>query len=186
MRFTRMKFIAMAFAAFEAWCALQRMVLARSGRDHGLPMQVATQKMTVPIASPKLDLYGDPLPAGAVMRFGTIRHRQKAPIYRIAFTRDDRFIVTDGDDGQLRVWDGHDGKLLRRIAVGIKALSGFALSADGKVVATAGIQLVPGKGIIRDVVFNEVETGREVSRNSWLENTGLCHVHASIPIGNAS
>ena len=81
------------------------------------------------------------------MRFGTIRHRQEAPIYRIAFTRDDKFIVTDGDDSQLRVWDGHDGKLIRKIAVGIDALDDFALTSDGKTVATTGINLVRGQRI---------------------------------------
>ncbi len=104
------------------------------------------------------------------MRFGTIRHRQEAPIYRIAFTRDDKVIVTDGDDSQLRVWDARDGKLIRRIPVPIGALSDFSLCSDAKTVVATGTNFVNGKGTIRHVVFHELETGRQVSQSSWVES----------------
>jgi Sigma-70, region 4 len=139
MRLARMKaiVIGVAIADILVW-APTALVLAQSGRgrDAGDPKPVA--KVAPQPPPPKLDLYGDAVPAGATMRFGTIRHRQESPIYRIAFTRDDRFLITDGDDSQLRVWDGHDGTFIRRIPVDIEALADFAVSADGKVVATSG------------------------------------------------
>ena len=174
MRFSRMKSIAMGVTAVGVLvCASTALVLARTGRDRGGAPLAPRQKVATPASHPKVDLYGDPLPSGAAMRLGTIRHRQEAPIFRIAFTKDDKFVVTDGDDGHLRVWDGHDGKFIRRIAVGIESLSEFALSSDGKTVATTGINLAPGGGFSRQVVFNELETGRRLSRRSWREHTVL-------------
>ncbi len=174
MRFSRMKSIAMGVTAVGVLvCASTALVLARTGHQRNPAPPVPRHKVAAPESPPKLDLYGDPLPPGATMRFGTIRHRQEAPIFRIAFTRDDKFVVTDGDDGQLRVWDGHDGKFIRRIAVGIEALSDFALPSDGKTVATTGLNLVDGEGLVRQVVFNDLETGREVSRATWVENFTL-------------
>ncbi len=148
-------------------------VLAQTGRARDADRPEPVAKVAPSATPPKLDLYGDPLPAGATMRFGTIRHRQEAPIYRIAFTRDDKFIVTDGDDSQLRVWDGHDGKLVRRIPVPIDALSDFAITSDGKTVATTGINFVKGSGFVRQVVSNELATGRQASQQSWVENLSL-------------
>ncbi len=171
MRYARAKSIGMVLAVVGILVgASTALVLAQKGRVGGPGPIVPAQKVAAPAVTPLLDLYGDPLPTGATMRFGTIRHRQEAPIYRIAFTRDDRFIVTDGDDSQLRIWDARDGKLVRRIAVGIEALSDFALSSDGKTVAVTGIDLVPGKGFLRQVAFHDLVTGRELSRGSWVEN----------------
>jgi RNA polymerase sigma factor (sigma-70 family) len=174
MRLARMKSIAMSLAVVGVVVgASTALVLAQTGRapDAGQPEPVAS---VTPSASPaKLDLYGDPLPAGAIVRLGTIRNRQEAPICRIEFTRDDKFFVTDGDDGQLRVWDSHEGKLLRRIAVGIDALGDFALSSDGKTVEATGINFAKGKGFMRQVVFHEIATGRQISHASWQARPGF-------------
>ena len=48
------------------------------------------------------DLYGDPLPAGAVLRMGTVRYRQESPIYHIAYTANGKYVVTDGEDSILK------------------------------------------------------------------------------------
>ncbi len=174
MRFARVKSIVIGLAVVGILIVgSTALVLARTGREHGQAPVAPVQEVAVSTSAPKFDLYGDPLPSGAVTRFGTIRHRQESRIYRIAFSRDDKLIVTDGDDSQLRVWDARDGKSIRRIPAGIDALSTFALTSDGKTVATAGVQLVPGKGLVREVVFHELATGRELSRSSWVENLPL-------------
>ena len=174
MRLARIKSIAAALAFVGILAgASTALVLAQTGRTRDRAPLAPGKKVALPVSTPKLDLYGDPLPSGAITRFGTIRHRQEAPIYRIEFTRDDKFIVTDGDDSQLRVWDGHDGTLIRRISVGIEALGDFALSSDGKTVVTTGMNLVDGPGLARQVVVNDLATGRQVSRKSWAEGFGF-------------
>ena len=176
MRLARMKLFAMALAVAGILVGASTvLVLAQTGRARDADQPQPAAKVAPRATLPKLDLFGDPLPEGASMRFGTIRHRQEALIYRIAFTRDDKFIVTDGDDSHLRVWDARDGKLIRNIAVGIEALSDFAISSDGKTVGTAGIDWPheKGRGFVRQVVFHELATGRELSRGSWAEGLGF-------------
>jgi WD40 repeat protein len=179
MMLARLKSFAIGIAAIGVLeSATTGLVLARQDRAAELPRVIASSQATpARIASPpRLDLYGDRLPPCASMRLGTIRHRQDAPIYRIALTPDGQFIVTDGDDGQLRVWDAQDGKLIRRFAVGIDALSDFALSSDGKSVATIGINPVFGDGYAWQVVYSDLATGRELSRESWKDHELIGYV----------
>lgn len=60
----------------------------------------------------KTDLYGDPLPPGAVARLGTIRLRHARA--DVVFSQDGRQLLSCGCDGELRVWDVATGKRLRR------------------------------------------------------------------------
>ncbi len=114
MQFARIKSITAALAVVAIIVGVSiALVLAQTGRAREPAAPAAGRKVGTPANIPNLDLYGDPLPSGAITRFGTIRHRQEAPIYRIEFTRDDKLIVTDGDDGQLRVWDGPSVELTR-------------------------------------------------------------------------
>ncbi len=192
MLIARMKSIAVAVAALGVLaCAATAFVLARQEAPPGREATGPPVNVAIKAESPlKLDLYGDPLPSGASMRLGTIRHRQDAQIYRTAFTPDARLLVTDGDDSQLRVWNAQDGTLSHRVKVPIEALSDFALSSDGKIVATTGVNLVPGKGIVREVVFSELSTGRELSRGSWvkdgtIEKLALCPDRRLLVTGSA-
>src|SRR5690606_31462509 len=50
----------------------------------------------------KVDLYGDPLPEGAVMRMGTVRLRHSGAANRLAFTSDGKSIVSSGYDHPIR------------------------------------------------------------------------------------
>ena len=64
-------------------------------------------------------------------------------------------------------------QLIRRIAVDIEARSDFALCSDGKTVAVTGINLERGEGMMRQVAFHELATGRQVSRALWADHTDL-------------
>ncbi len=92
--------------------------------------QPAKPKETKP---PRLDLYGDPLPEGALARMGTMRLR---PASQAAFTPNGKEIVTGSQD-LLRFWDADTGKLLREAKGG--ATWPLVFSPDGRWLATMGL-----------------------------------------------
>src|SRR5262245_26343505 len=86
------------------------------------------------------DLHGDPLPAGAIARLGTVRFRHGGNVSFVAFLPDDN-LLTAGNDGTARLWSPA-GKQLRRFnlpqaeqAPVRRGRYFVAVSADGKVLA---------------------------------------------------
>jgi RNA polymerase sigma factor (sigma-70 family) len=61
------------------------------------------------VAAVRKDLYGDPIPAGALARLGTVRLR--APHSHVAVTADGKEIVTAGTDLVVRRFDAQTGEL---------------------------------------------------------------------------
>jgi len=105
------------------------------------------------------------------MRLGTVQHRQDAPIYHIRYSPDGKFVVTDGDDGQFRVWDAGDGRLIRRLDVGIGEILDLAFSSDGKRVAAVGLLSNPVKRtVVGHTTFTDLATGRRVAQGKWEEH----------------
>jgi WD40 repeat protein len=95
-----------------------------------------------PAAAPpvrRLDLYGDPLPAGAVARLGTLRWRQLDGVSRLAFSADGRFFVGGGFDS-VTIWDARTGQILRTIhdpdGGQASPLARIGLLSTGKVLLT--------------------------------------------------
>jgi WD40 repeat protein len=88
-----------------------------------------------------VDLYGDPLPAGAAARLGTVRLRRSGfgSAY-VAFGRFGRELFETERDGLIRVWDPVTGKELRRIDLQVRSwwVFGLAICANGKVAAYGG------------------------------------------------
>lgn len=65
--------------------------------------------------APKLDRHGDPLPAGAVARYGTVRLRHGTNINGVGFTPDGKRLCTVSDtDDTVRLWDPATGKEVAR------------------------------------------------------------------------
>ena len=84
-----------------------------------------------------LDLFGDPLPYGAIARLGTNRFNHAYNVGPVAFTPDGNTIISYGGDGLARVWDVATGRLLR--SIGGEETHGtrlFALSPDGKQMSS--------------------------------------------------
>jgi RNA polymerase sigma factor (sigma-70 family) len=92
-----------------------------------------------PLSAKKtVDLYGDPLPEGAVMRLGTVRWRAGACIYAAAISPDDKLLATACESG-ITFFDVETGKPrhLRESLVPIRydadpIGSRLAFSPDGK------------------------------------------------------
>jgi RNA polymerase sigma factor (sigma-70 family) len=84
-----------------------------------------------------VDLLGDPLPEGALRRFGTTRFRHGNQIMAMARSPDGKTIATGGIDGEIRLWDAATGRLDNsfRMAGLVCALR---YSQDGTKLVSAG------------------------------------------------
>jgi WD40 repeat protein len=116
----------------------------------------------------RVDLYGDPLPRGAVARLGSMRLRH-AGLSNFALLPDGKTILTIGRDRILRSWDMTTGKQIRTVKLeGTANLGwGMLLSADGKIAAAlAGA----------DVLFWKAETGKLLRTfpAPQSQNGGIC------------
>jgi WD40 repeat protein len=84
---------------------------------------------------PRLDAFGDPLPAGALRRFGTTRFRQDIFVNDMAFMPDGKSIVVLGNS-QVVQWDVATGKPLRIVPVSPQGnRQPLGLGRDGRLLA---------------------------------------------------
>src|SRR5437764_14900496 len=80
----------------------------------------------------KNDLFGDPLPKGALARFGTLRLRGDDATDALVFSPDGKLLASGGRNGVVRVWDAATGKELHTFtghAETIRALA-FVVGAN--------------------------------------------------------
>lgn len=141
-------------------------VLAWSAAGQTFP---APQK---PLDLPKkaIDLYGDPLPSGALVRLGTVRFRRTSEhtLAGLAFLADNKTLLTaQGHD--LQIWDSANGRLLRTLHSPV-TIEGFAITADRKQIAVAGHPRAganPGAGEIHVFDVASGKTLRVLTRNDF-------------------
>ena len=89
------------------------------------------------LPKPPLDLYGDPLPEGAVARLGTVRLRLAKGAPSSALSPDGKTIAVAGDhDTVVRLWDTGTGQLLQAVAGHETGVEHLEFLPDGKSLVT--------------------------------------------------
>jgi len=83
---------------------------------------------------PEKDPFGDPLPADARGRLGTVRFRHSGAVNSVLYSPTGEFIASAGDDGTVRVWNAATGKLVQLFCAESSVLC-LARSPDGATLA---------------------------------------------------
>ena len=137
MLLTKIKWTAALVLSFSVLIAGAGLVVQPAGAvtEPDAP-QVAQAPQPKP-SRPKvrLDLYGDPLPQGAMARLGTVRGGHRAPIQCMAFTPDSKTLFSYGNDNTIRSWDAAVGKEVRRFHQPLIFYAQAAFAPDGKTAA---------------------------------------------------
>jgi WD40 repeat protein len=101
-----------------------------------LPVGITAEK-TMPGNKTRVDLYGDPLPSGALMRLGTHRFRHQNRTEAVAYSPDGKTIASAGRDRAVLIWDVSTGKLLHRLIGHTHSIKSLAFSRDGKMLVSS-------------------------------------------------
>ncbi len=113
--------------------------------------------------SARVDFYGDPLPAGAIGRLGTVRMRHGDSTFSVAFSPTGKVFATGGGrDGKIVLWDVKTGKRVAMLTGHKSTVACLAFSPDGKTLASGGND--------RTVRLWNVATGKETQRTAGKSN----------------
>jgi WD40 repeat protein len=121
----------------------------------------------------RTDLYGDPLPDGALARLGTTRWRPGTWVHVLVYSPDGSVLASDGYDRTIRLWEAATGRLIRTLWGHQEPVSTLAFSPDGKLLASGG-----GDKTLR---LWDIATGKELRRLTG--HQGAVHLAAFGPGG---
>src|SRR4051812_25608095 len=85
-----------------------------------------------------VDLYGDPLPEGAVARLGTLAFRHTGRVSPAAVSPDGRRTATATNGRHVYLWDAATGRPVRDITTDSWRCRALAFGPGGNVLAVAG------------------------------------------------
>jgi WD40 repeat protein len=109
---------------------------------------------------PALDVHGDPLPAGAAARFGSLRWRLPDAIEAVAVSPNGKYVGAVNMEGKVAVWEKENGRLLHEFSGSKTGEASLAFSPDGQYLATGGrFDNQTGTGDFRVRVW-ELKTGK--------------------------
>jgi RNA polymerase sigma factor (sigma-70 family) len=98
--------------------------------------KLAPRDKPSPLRGKRVDLQGDPLPPGAILRLGEIRFRPGARTTNLAFSPDGTKLASLGNylyhHDRLSLWDTATGKELRTELISEGRVPEFAWCADGR------------------------------------------------------
>jgi WD40 repeat protein len=111
------------------------------------------------------DRHGDPLPPGAVARFGTVRLRQPGGTHFVAFSPDRKLLASLGNGSAISLWDVASGKLFGRLECGSPPRA-LAFAPGGRLLASGHKD--------RTIRLWDLTTGKEARRLSGHLGTVVC------------
>ena len=83
----------------------------------------------------RVDNYGDPLPAGAIARLGSLSARFGNSLGPMVFSPDNKTLALayrDAEEWSIAVWDVATGKTIRQLAQGKNWITHFCFTPDGR------------------------------------------------------
>jgi RNA polymerase sigma factor (sigma-70 family) len=100
------------------------------------PVARASAGEPKPATRPRTDRHGDPLPARASARLGTVRLRQGWFVLGLAYSPDGKTLALGGAGQGLGLWDAETGKPIKQFDTR-EQIREIAFSPDGKYLATS-------------------------------------------------
>ena len=134
------------FLGIGATAIAQVVGFARPGRGNlAVRAAAAGGDSDIGRRGPRLDRFGDPLPAQMLTRLGTIERRHTARMVGVSFAPRDNTAASAQADGLVRFWDTATGRENRRIELTGKApgevasIRQIAIDPGGQFLAAAGL-----------------------------------------------
>jgi RNA polymerase sigma factor (sigma-70 family) len=148
-------------------------LVGTSSAHHGQP----TRPPAAGSQPPRMDRYGDPLPAGVAMRLGSVRFRHERAINHIAYSPDGRFLVFDDRRRSFQVRDPNTSERVRQFDSGLKDVRCFAFSPDGETIAAVGNHYDENRDVMNHrLTFTDFATGRQLRQAEWDDGNNVRRV----------
>jgi WD40 repeat protein len=136
-------------------------------------------------ATARTDLYGDPLPTGAISRLGTTRFRHGSQWLKgLALTPDGKTLIAAAEEHSLHFWDTATGRQIKQLRTDPLSIRGFAMSPDGRQIAVAGFWYPEdNSGAKRQVRVLDTASGGQIRTFSRTDPDVDGHTMAFTPDG---